>query len=197
MVNSFKQSSAGQALTDVEASRKAVFICLGLAFVYSILYIYAMSRFADCLAKFAILIIEVCLAGSAGLCFYARGLDGVTDNQKHGYLIGGAVIAVVFVLMNMLLCCFWKQVKVAIAVLDATADFFAATKRIIFPSIIYFAIIFVIVAVWFAAVGCIASLNTIYVNPSVVQGKTIVWQSNVRSMEFFMFFGLIWVVFFI
>jgi hypothetical protein len=145
-----------------------VLICLGLAFVYCILYIYAMSRFADCLAKFAILIIEVCLAGSVGLCFYARGLDGVTNNEKHGYLIGGCILAAVFVVLNMLLCCFWKQVKVAIAVLDATADFFAATKRIILPSIVYFVAIILIVLVWFVAVGCIASLNTITVNPSIV-----------------------------
>jgi hypothetical protein len=151
VVKDFKNSQAGKLINDMKVTKKAVFACMGLGFVYSILYIYAMSRFANCLAKFAILIIEFCLAGSAGVSFFLRSSVTITDESKNFYLGVGISMIIVFALFNLILFCFWKQVQVAIAVIDATADFFAATKRIIFTSVVYFFLTLVIILVWFAA----------------------------------------------
>jgi len=147
-----------------------------------------MSNFADCMSKLAILIIEMCLAGAIGSAFFMKG------NAQMAVGICGIVI---FLLFNMCLCCFWKQVKVAIAVIDATADFFAATKRIILVSVFYFFVTLVFLVLWFAAVGCIMSLNTITSSSTEVQGKDIVWDHNVFYFLGFMVVGLIWVVFWI
>lgn len=43
-------------------------------------------------------------------------------------------------IFNLVLFCKWKQIKIAIAVIDATADFFVATKRINLVGIVYFSL---------------------------------------------------------
>lgn len=76
----FKNSQAGQFFNDLQISKKAIFASLVLGFVYSTLYIYAMSNFANFMAKLAIMIIELCLVGSVGVCFYLRTLTTNSEN---------------------------------------------------------------------------------------------------------------------
>lgn len=104
---------------------------------------------------------------------------------------------IALLLFNCLLCCFWKSIKIAIALIDATADFFAATKRIIFVSLVYFVVTIVVFIVWMAGMACITSLNTITVDMTTLQGKDIEWSAKVNWMYLFMLIGLIWIVFFI
>lgn len=158
----FKESQAGKMINDIKIAKTGVFICLGLGFVYSILYIYALSRFANCLAKFSVLVIELgFIGGIGGSIFMSKDAT-----SKSSYYIAAGVVGVIFLIFNMMLCCFYKQFKVAIAVVDATADFFAATKRIILVSVTYFFVTLIVIVVWFAAFGCTMSLNTITADPT-------------------------------
>ena len=166
VINQFKESQAGQTFNDLQVTKTAVFVCLGMAFVYSILYIYAMSRFANCLAKFAILLIELFWIGAIGSCIYLRGQSSATNDEKRGYLIGAIISFVFFAIFNLMLCCFRKQIQVAIAVVDATADFFAATKRIVIVSIVYFFMTLFVIVMWMVAFGCVLSLNQISADPT-------------------------------
>jgi hypothetical protein len=168
VIDQFKNSQAGKTLNDLKITKVAVLTCLGMGFVYSTLYIYAMSRFADCMSKLAILVIETSMIGWIGVTFWLRGQPHTTNGEKTAYLWAAIGAGIIFVIFNLLLCCFWKQVKVAIAVIDATADFFAATKRIILVSVLYFFVTLAFILVWFAAVGCIMSLNTITADPSAL-----------------------------
>lgn len=60
-----------------------------------------------------------------------------------------------------MLCCFWSKLQVAIAVIDATADFMAATKRLVSVTIYYFIITIIVLLVGgFGVVGTI-SMNEI------------------------------------
>jgi len=137
----------------------------------------------------------VFLAGSCALAFFLRQTDNnLTDSQRKGTLVVGIVTASLWVLFNLALCCFWKQVKVAIAVIDATADFMAATKRIVFTPVLYFFVTLIVFIAWFAGAGCVLSLNTITASTTDVQGKDIVFSDKVNWMLFFMIFGLIWLV---
>jgi hypothetical protein len=79
-------------------------------------------------------------------------------------------------------------------VIDASADFMAATKRIIFTPVIYFFVTLIVIIVWFAGAGCVMSLNQITADPNVIQGKEIVWFKHVAWMFFFMIFGIIWLI---
>lgn len=198
ILDDIKSSQAGKVLNDLKITRKAVFSCLALALVYSIIFIYMMSRFANCLAKLAILVIELCMIGSIGVSFFLRShLTHNSDHDKKVYLILGIVMIVVFSIFNMFLCCFWKQIEVAIAVIDATADFFAATKRIVFTSILYFFVTFIVFVAWIAAVSGVMSLNDIQPTYESPQGKDIDFKASVNFMLAFMIFGFIWLVFWI
>lgn len=70
-----------------------------------------------------------------------------------GIMIGGLVLLVIF---NLVLFCKWKQIKIAIAVVDATADFFVATKRINLVGIMYF----ILMAIWFVFwIACVIAMS--------------------------------------
>lgn len=94
-----------------------------------------MSRQTELLAKISVIGIEVCyiIGIAAGLYLYA-----VKKNTAG--LIIAACIGFLFLIFNCLLYCYRDKLKVAIAVIDAAADYYAATKRMIFVSIFYFAV---------------------------------------------------------
>lgn len=81
-----------------------------------------MSRFPGTLVYFSIALVQLVMIG------------GILKAPKKEFMAG---FAVVFVLINVILCCFWKKIQIAIAIIDTTADFLASTKRIIFVSIFY------------------------------------------------------------
>lgn len=97
-------------------------------------------------------------------------------------------------IFNCLLCCFWSKVQLAIAIIDATADFMVATKRLAFVSMTYFFITIMYMLFWgVAAVGVIA-MNKIEALPDGT--KRIIWQTPQQIMIGFMFFGLVWLLVF-
>jgi hypothetical protein len=63
-------------------------------------------------------------------------------------MVVAAIFGVLFILFNILLYCKWDKIKMAIAVIDATAEFFVETKRINFVSIMYFVLISMWVIFW-------------------------------------------------
>jgi heme/copper-type cytochrome/quinol oxidase subunit 2 len=67
-----------------------------------------MSSFANAMAKLALLIIELFLMGGAAIAFYMKKNGNLTDSTKHAYMAWGIVFVVIWVVFNMLLCCFWK-----------------------------------------------------------------------------------------
>lgn len=68
-------------------------------------------------------------------------------------VIAGLVLIAVF---NIVLFCKWKQIKIAIAVVDATADFFVECKRINLASMWYFFMMGVWTVFW---VACLIAMS--------------------------------------
>lgn len=97
-----------------------------------------------------------------------------------------------------MLCCYRRSFKVAIAVVDASADFMAATVRLVFFSIFYFIIFFAILMFCFCAAGLVISLNDIQVDPrpGMFQAKIIEWKSQTYPMLAIIAIGLLWMLFF-
>lgn len=52
-------------------SSTAIYICFGLSFVWSIIFIYIMSIFAETLAKCCVCLIQLGLIGFTVVSFYA------------------------------------------------------------------------------------------------------------------------------
>ena len=70
IIDKIRSSNAGQFIMDLHNTATSVYICLGLAFVLSIFYIYMMSFAANCMSKIAILIIELCVIAGIALTFF-------------------------------------------------------------------------------------------------------------------------------
>lgn len=158
----------------MEKSSRAVYVSLALGLVYTLIFMYMMSCCAPLIAYFSIFLTEVSqIACIAGLAY---------SGYKHphhatGYYIGAGGAALAFLLFNVLLCCFWNKVQVAIAVIDATADFLVATKRLVLVSIFYFFVAILYLVFWSVAAVGVVSLNEIKSNPNAAGGKEIVWTS--------------------
>ena len=59
------------------------------------------------------------------------------------------------------ICCGFSDLKKAIDVIDASADFLAKTKRIILVPCLFFVLQLIFVLVWIGAIMCVVSMNEI------------------------------------
>jgi hypothetical protein len=109
----------------------------------------------------------------------------------------------VVVVFSILSCCFltciacgFKSLKLAIDVIDASADFLATTKRIILVPVLYFFISVLVFMGWVYAYMNVASLNKIKPDTGVIpQFKDLVWEdAKIKYMALFMVFGLLWIM---
>ena len=78
------------------------------------------------------------------------------------FMIIVGILALVFFCM---VCCGRKQLRRAIDVIDASADYIAHNKRVIVVPNIHFIITLIVVIIWFMAMLCVASLNEIKPDP--------------------------------
>lgn len=132
----------------------AVYISFALGLVYTFGYLYLMAHCAHLLAYIAIGLVELLFLAAIGGNIY--GMTQVADG-KTGFIIGAIVSAVAFLIFNCMLWCYWSKLQVAIAVIDSTADFMVATKRIALVTIYYFFTSLFAVIFWgFGLVGIIA-----------------------------------------
>jgi hypothetical protein len=106
------------------------------------------------------------------------------------------MIAVSIMAVCFLCCivCFRKSLKLAIDVIDASADFVKKTKRIIFVNIFFFLLTIIAILVWMGALACVLSLNKIEASTIIPQGKNIIYEDKKYSyMVLYMIFGIIWI----
>lgn len=70
-----------------------------------------------------------------------------------------AVWAIIFLIFNCVLMCYWTQFEIAVAVIDSAADFFAATKRIIIFSFVTFGVTTIITGIFVFALVMLFTMN--------------------------------------
>lgn len=131
-----------------------------MSLVWATLYIYMMSRFPTPLAVLAVIIIELFLVVSIAACFYQHGRVNSAEAKKS-YLIAGIIFAVLLLIFNCMLWCYRSSFAVAIAVVDASADFLASTKRLILVSVVYFIMALIVVSIWVTGMVFITSVNEV------------------------------------
>lgn len=81
----------------------------------------------------------------------------------------------------------------AIDVIDASADFLAATTRILLVPGIFFLLQIIVVVIWIGAVMCVVSMNKISADELIPQGKTLEWEDKTKYMVLYMLFGVLWI----
>lgn len=106
-----------------------------------------------------------------------------------------------------IMCCFFKQLRQAIRVIETAADWLADTKRMVFVPLNFFFIAVLFFMLWMGAVMCIGTMTDgpIY-HPHGAQVEGMIdysqakdweWSTSVQWMLGIEFFGMIWLMFFI
>jgi hypothetical protein len=115
-----------------------------------------------------------------------------TNNILLSSMIGFGLMALIFA------CCIfigWRSLKLAIDVIDASADFLFKTKRLIMVPIFYFLLTLIIVFLWLGAFICVLSMNKIEASTVIPQMKSVKWTSEMNYyLMWYMVFALIWLV---
>ena len=74
-------------------------------------------------------------------------------------LIGMVVFATLAAIFLLCLCCSFKSLKLAIAVIEVSSDFLNQTKRLILIPILYFFLTVACIVLWLGGLFCVLSLN--------------------------------------
>jgi len=92
-----------------------------------------------------------------------------------GYMAAAVFAALFAVCFTICVCVAWKSVKLAINVVDASADFIMSTKRILFVPLVYFFLMLFVTIIWFCGYMCIMSLNPMHPSTLIPQLKSVEW----------------------
>ena len=144
---------------DIMTAWKACAICILLGIIYTVMFMYALAYCTTTLAFISIAYIELFfLGGMAVSAYYA--ITTVNGDSIWPLTLGFAVAWLIF---NLCLFCCWKKVKIAIAILDASADFLVETIRLSAVTFSY-ALLFCLYLVFFVvALMAVMSMNKVTV----------------------------------
>lgn len=199
----------GQQLIAMYNCSTALSLSLVTAFLLSLLYLFAISKFGEHLAWCIIWLVGIGLIAATGCAFVARFSPttfGVTSMSPGFLLCLAIVLMIVTLVFFCMLWCSYDQLKTAIDVVDAAADFLNGTKRLIAVSFGFFIVTAIVILVWIFAVTCILSMGVITPAPNQMAGyipqfRTYTMEGGEKSQTFylvlFMLFGLFWIVNFI
>lgn len=204
-MESFANSYGGSAFTDIYGARGAIYFSPLLAVIFTFGYIYLMDKCAYYLSWISVVLIQLMLIGTAVGSYFVRQeyIEGMTQEEikadYYAYTLNwtiwlSAIMAAFYYLM--VACCF-QSLKVAIAVIETAADFFADTKRVILVPVFFFFMGILVTVMWTIGIFCVSSIGTITVDDPLTQAKHIVWETPTYYMFYFMIFGLLWLLLFL
>lgn len=118
------------------------------------------------------------------------------------YLTVGIVLGILALLMVCMLVCGFNQLRIAINVVDASADFIRKTKRIILVPVIYFFAQILIFITFLFCMACIWSMGDITVKTGTINASHQLKTSTFPKGKYedfiitalVMFFGLLWIL---
>lgn len=108
-------------------------------------------------------------------------------------LIAMCFLGLFTVLFLCCIICGFNSLKLAIDVIDASADFIRDTKRTILVPVLYFILTMLFLTSWLGAFGCVCSMNEIEADSLIPQAKNLKWESNNKYIALWMIFCALWV----
>lgn len=153
----FFKSDAGGVVMDMWKTKWTTLALLPTGMIVATLFMWLMSNCARCLAITAVgLLLLSFFGGGAGMVF--AGLSS-TGEMNTGLMIGGGVLILFGLCTICMLWCNRTSLETAIAIIDASADFFIDTKRLIAVSLMYFLIAMLFFFCWLGALACVVGLS--------------------------------------
>lgn len=208
----FKDTPGASYIEDISKAGRAVkYSCMSGIF-YSFVFIYLMSAFAETIAWMCIILVQIGLIGVSAIMWTYRTDEiknffdnspnwtvkqvEVSQQRQTGFLILTAAFAAFSLFFACCVFCGFRSLKLAIDVIDASADFLAGTKRIILVPILYFVLILVTISLWTTGFVGVYSLGTVTAEKGEIpQNRNIEFKDDrINKMIIFMVFGLLWVI---
>lgn len=192
-------------MTDLYESRWMLLLTPVICIIFTFIYIYFMDKCAFWLSWISIILVELTLIGIGLAAYFKRqdiieGLskDEIKDNSQAYALNWCCWLSWSFALLYVLLIlCTCRALRVAIAVIETAADFFADTKRLIFVPILFFCIGILCFFGWVMAILGVASIGEITNVDYTSQSKHVDWSSETGWLVAFMIFAIVWLMIFI
>lgn len=139
---------------------KAIVFSMFMALLLSIAYIYFLSVFAEYVAWGIIFATQIGLIALSLFSFYYY--TKTTENGKSGAGLAVGIISGLFAIIFCLLIYFaWNQLKLSIEIVNCSADFLAATKRLLFVPVAYYMVLFLFFLFWIACMISVMSMGNI------------------------------------
>lgn len=171
-------------MMDMYKARKAVMISIGMSIVYSLAFIYLMSEFAECIAWFCVILTQLGLIAGALLSGYLWSdsrqrvrknavLKKDEERWQRYYMAGAIILGLLALCFLLCMICEFQSLKLAIDVIDASADFLVGTKRIIIVPIVHFFMSVVVIIIWIYAFTYVISLNKVVANTAIPQMRSV------------------------
>lgn len=207
----FLNNPVGKYFNDLYLSSTSIYISFFMSVIYSFVFIYLMSAFAETIAWICVGLAQLSFIFATIACWMYRSSEVARQAASHDWtkqqnedshriqtlaLVATIVFAIVSCLFLTCIICGFRSLKLAIDVIDASADFLAETKRIILVPILYFFVSIIVFSTWVVGFMNVASLNKIKADTDLIpQMKDLIWEdSKIKYMALFMFFGLLWIM---
>jgi cytochrome c biogenesis factor len=195
----FLENPIGGYFNDLYLSSRAIYISFGMSVVYSFVFIYLMGFFAETIAWVCIVLTQLAFIGAAVASFLWRKsliarfdkniatwtdekAQNLIDNNasNRNYAMAGIIIfSIIAALFLLAICLGYKSLKLAIDVIDASADFLKSTKRIILVPVLYFFFSVIVFMVWIYAFLQVASMNKFVPDTKIIpQMKDLQWNDK-------------------
>lgn len=199
---SLLNNPAGASFNNMKKASTSIYIGMGMSVIWCLVFIYVISAFAEEIAWGIIVLTNLGLyvAGALALLEYKQENSGddLAQKQAKTYLAGGIIILLLAFIMSIMVCCGFSQLKVAIDVVDASADFTKKTKRILCVSVGYFVLQMIVFVVWCFSVACLWSWGDIQVQSISHQTKETIFAPGQRDKFYyalcFMIFMIVWIL---
>lgn len=139
----------------------------GICLIVTLIYIKFMDWCAYWLSWLSVILVFAALVGT-GVWTMMYRQDKIDKNPSFeddseatwlNFYAWSAFIAAGIYLLVMI--CSFNSLRIAIAVIETAADYFADTKRIIFVPLLWFFIGVCLFAMWVAGMVCVASIGEI------------------------------------
>jgi len=208
-LDAFLQNPIGKYFNDLYLSSRAIYWSMAMGVVYCFILIAFLSAFAEPIAWICVALIQIGLLGVGVAGFFMRQQELERQNQiamttdqlklsnetANKYMMFGILGSILALLFCVCIFCGFRSLKLAIDVIDASADFLNGTKRIILVPVFYFFLTIMVLLVWVGAFASVASMNNIVADTGEIpQAKDVQWNNkNIVYMAWFMLFGLLWI----
>ena len=170
-------------------------------------YIFTMSKCAEKMAWAVIFMI-----GAGLLTVTVVSIMGIASPNSLGlasyaptstFVVVAIVSSLCTLVYFLMLCLGYRQLKTAIDVIDASADFLRDTLRIIGLSVVFFLIQMVFFFLWMFALVCVMSMGDVKATPKTLgkytpQARTFSMPNGNNNVYFgmmlYLIFALLWIV---